>query len=485
MKTYQDLLELGNNEDQKMEFIRALIGEHQSSDLYRTAMLADEYDRRQNRTITQYQKLLYTVSGVAVPDNYSANFKIPSNFFNRFIVQENQTLLANGVSWKNSQTEKKLGDDFDNKISQVGKNALSAGVCFAFFNLDHIEVFPVYSRELPCFAPLYDEETGALRAGVRYWQLDGTKPLRATLYEMDGFTEYIWRTGARRQSTKLGKGEILKPKRAYKITTRGDAAAAAEGTLELIGENYPTFPIVPLWGNFHHQSEIIGLREGIDCYDLIKSGFANTVDEASLIYWTISNAGGMDDTDLVKFVEHMKTIKAAAVDDDGAHAESHSIEAPYASREAILTRLEKDLYRDAMAVNTDDISAGNVTATQIKAAYDAHNSKVDQYETCVLDFLDGIMAVAGIDDTPTFTRSQIANESEMMTNLLQAAQYLPDEYVTRKVLDLLGDGDLAEELIKQMEADEYDRGNEIQDEADQEEDNPEENQNPGQGEDEA
>ena len=113
---------------------------------------------------------------------------------------------------------------------------------------------------------------------------------------------------------------------------------------------------------------------------------------------------------------------------------------------------------------------------------------MDQYETCVLDFLDGIMAVAGIDDTPTFTRSQIANESEMMTNLLQAAQYLPDEYVTRKVLDLLGDGDLAEELIKQMEADEYDRGDEIQEEAEQEQDteeNPEENQNQEQEEDDA
>ena len=482
MKTYQDLIALGDNDAQRMEFCRKLIYEHKGSAMYRIAELADEYDRRQNRTIMSYQKLLYTISGVAVPDNYSANFKIPSNFFNRFIVQENQTLLANGVSWRKKDTEKKLGDDFDSKLSQIGKAALSGGVCFGFFNLDHVEIFPIYSREQPAFIPLYDEETGALKAGVRFWQLDGSKPLRATLYELDGFTEYIWRNRGK------AKGEILTPKRTYKITTRGDAAAAAEGTLELIGENYPTFPIVPLWGNFHHQSEIIGLREGIDCYDLIKSGFANTVDEASLIYWTISNAGGMDDTDLVKFVEHMKTVKAAVVDEDGASAESHSIEAPYASREAILTRLEKDLYRDAMAVNTDDISAGNVTATQIKAAYDAHNSKVDQYETCVLDFLDGIMAVAGIDDTPTFTRSQIANESEMMTNLLQAAQYLPDEYVTRKVLDLLGDGDLAEELIKQMEADEYDRGNELQEEAEQEQDteeNPEENQNQEQEEDDA
>ena len=461
MYTFQDLQAVGDDDRNKMDFVRKVINEHKGSVLYQTAELADEYDRRQNRTIRQYQKLLYTVSGRAIPDNWSANYKIGSNFFNRFIVQENQTLLANGVTFKTDATKKRLGEDFDTKVAMVGKFALSAGVCFAFFNLDHIEVLPIFSRELPCYAPLYDEEMGTSMAGVKFWQLDGTKPLRATLFEPDGYTDYIWR----RRGT--SRGEILTPKRPYIISARGDDADAAAGTLEYVGENYPTFPIVPLWGNFHRQSELIGLQEGIDCYDLIKSGFANTVDEASLIYWTISNAGGMDDIDLAEFVQHMKTVKAAAVSENGAKAESHTIEAPFQSREAILTRLEKDLYRDAMAVNTDEISAGNVTATQIRAAYDAHNSKVDQFETCVIDFIQGILAVAGIEDTPTFTRSQVANETEMITNVIAAAQFLSSEYTTTKLLQLLGDGDLADEIIAQMDAEELERGKELQEETEQ------------------
>ena len=453
MKTYQDLLSIRQTDEDRMKFVRAVIEDHRSSDLYKTAELADDYARKMNRTIREYQKLLYTVSGNAVPDNYSANYKIASSFFDRFITQENQTLLANGVTFRNEETKKKLGADFDNKVSHIGKYALAASVCFAFFNFDHIEIFPVYSRNIPCFAPLLDEETGTVSAGVRFWQLSGDKPLRATLYELDGYTEYIWR--------QYGKGEVFKEKQAYIVRVRGDQMDAANGTLEYVYENYPSFPIVPLWGNFNHQSELTGLREGIDCYDLIKSGFANTVDEASLFYWTISNAGGMDDADLVKFVEHMKTVKAAVVDDEGARAESHTLAVPFESHEAILNRLEKDLYRDAMAVNTDDIAAGNVTATQIRAAYDALNSKVDQYETCVNDFIQAILQVAGIEDTPTFTRSQIVNQSEMITNVIAAGQYLPDEYITRKLLQLLGDGDRAEELIAQMDAEEIDRGRDL------------------------
>ena len=64
----------------------------------------------------------------------------------------------------------------------------------------------------------------------------------------------------------------------------------ADGTEILDGENYPGFPIVPLWANREHQSELTGLREKIDGYDLIQSGLANTIDEASMIYWRVKNA---------------------------------------------------------------------------------------------------------------------------------------------------------------------------------------------------
>lgn len=439
MLTYQDFLEVGERDEDKMNFARKVIYDHQNSELYKTAMLADEYDHKKNRTIMRYQKLLYTITGKAVPDNFSANFKIRKAFFPAFVTQQTQYLLGNGVQWNDDKTADKLGikgKDFDTQLQNAGRAALVGGVSFGFYNLDHIDVFTVLE-----FCPLFDEENGSLRAGVRYWQLDATKPLRATLYEEDGYTEYIWREG---------KGEILKPKTTYKqivISTKIDGAEIIEG------ENYPSFPIVPLWGNPNHQSEIVGIQESIDCYDLIKSGFANTVDEASLIYWTINNAGGMDDIDLVQFVDRIKTVHAAVVSDSGASAQSHSIEAPYASREALLDRLRKDLYDDYMALDTKELAGGAVTATQIKAAYEPLNNKTDQFEYCVTDFVNGILSIAGIDDEPTYTRSKIVNVQEEIQIVLQAATYLDEEYVTKKILTLLGDGDKADEVLDRLEKD--------------------------------
>lgn len=446
MYTFQDFQAVGADEGDRMKFVRNAINQHKSSTLYSTARIAEQYNKHQNVTIREYQKLLYTITGKAVPDNYSSNYKMACRHFHRFIVQEVQYLLGNGVSWGDEATKDKLGTPrkkFDTQLQAAAKKALLGGVAFGFFNLDHLDVFSVLE-----FVPLYDEENGSLSAGIRFWQLAEDKPMRATLYEIDGYTEYVWDS--------QGEGTVLAPKRAYKLLVRVSAAA---GETVYDGQNYPTFPVVPLWGNPEHQSEIVGLREQIDCYDLIKSGFANTVDEASIVYWTIQNADGMDDVDLAKFVERMKTVHAATVGEDGqgARAESHSQEAPYASREALLERLDKDLYRDAMALNTHDIAGGAVTATQIRAAYEPLNAKTDDFEYCVLEFIAGILAVAGIDDEATFTRSALNNSTEEMTNLLQAAQFLPEEYVTRKALEILGDSDKAEDILNQIAADELGR----------------------------
>lgn len=447
MLTYQDLLLVDERDEYKrINFVRSAIEDHKAGELYKTAVLADEYDRHKNRTILQYQKTLRLLSGKQVPDTWSPNWKITSNFFNRFVTQENQYLLGNGVSWKNSDTESKLGDDFDTKLQEAGKKALVQGEAFGFYNNGRMDVFGLMD-----FAPLYDEVSGALMAGVRFWQVDSLKPLRATLYELDGITEFAW--GVKDANGVLHDGGIiLAPKRPYKIKVR---ESVVDGIEIYDGENYPSFPIVPLWGNPHHQSEIVGIQSQIDAYDMIKSGFTNDLDTAQ-IFWIIQGAGGMDDLDMAKFLERLRMLKIADVE-DGQEVKPVTVDIPYEARQQLLDRLERDLYKDYMALNVDEIKGGAVTATQILAAYEPLNTKTDQFEYCVVQFLQGILTVAGIEDKPTFTRSRVINASEEVQTLLQAEEVLDDEYVTRKILDIFGDGDMADEVLKRKDAEDMER----------------------------
>lgn len=438
MKTYQDLLEVVENEKLLKDFIISAINEHKTSDAYKWAVEGEAYDKQENTTITKYRKLLYTVSGVAVPDNFSANHQLPSSFYNRFNVQENQYLLGNGVNFTKSDTKDKLGTKkkaFDTQIQKAGKKALTHGVSFGFFNLDHIDIF-----ELLEFVPILDEEDGSMKAGIRFWQIDNMKPLRVTFYEIDGYTEYI----RRRDDPGL---VVFRKKRPYVLKTR---SSDVDGTEIYDGENYSGFPIVPLWGNQDHICKIKSWQPKIDCYDLIESGFANDVDDASLIYWTISNAGGMDDIDLAKFIQHMKTVHAATVDDDGAKAEAHTLDVPVQARETYLTRLEKDLIKDTMALDTEAIANGSATATAIRASYEPLNQKTDDFEYCVIEFIQGILELAGLEDDPSFKRSTIVNQSEETQMVLSAAEYLDDETILMK-LPFINNDEIKEIMLRKIQ----------------------------------
>lgn len=440
MKTYQDFLEVAEKSDrERMEFVLSAINDHKNSDLYQQAKIAREYDEHRNVTIITVQKLLYTLSGKAIPDNYSANYKLRSAFFPIFMRQETQYLLSNGVILKNAENKKRLGKKFDNQIQDLARSALVGGVAYGFWNLDHLEVFTALE-----FVPLLDEENGSLRAGIRFWQVAANKPLRATLYEPDGFTQFIRRSGK--------EMEILAPKRGY-ISV--EASSEVDGTEILEYQNYPGFPIIPMYGNRARQSELVGQREAIDCYDLIKSGFADTVDDASIIYWTISNAGGMDEIDMARFKETMRRIGVGLVDDDGAKAEAHTLTIPVEAREALLSRLSDDLYRDFQMLDTTKIQGGQKTATEITAAYQQMDNKVDEFEYCVGDFLYQLFALIGIDDDPTFTRSKIVNQLEQTQMVLLAASHLDDETILSK-LPWLTQEEIAN-ILKRKSAEELER----------------------------
>lgn len=424
MKTFQDLLLVGENDKDRVLFCRGAINEFKSSQQYKEASAAEAYYAKRNLTIEAFQKMLMTVSGRKVQDVWSANYKLKSQFFRRMVIQQTQYLLGNGMTLNKETNKDKLGDNFDYKLQEAAKRALVGGVAFGMWDIDHVDIFGLADTATSAgFCPLYDEQTAKLRAGIRYWykQVDNISVLIGTLYEEDGFTKFT--------IDNEDNYEITQAKRAYKVTVQQNEAGDVESE---ISENYTSLPIVPLYGNDVHQSELVGLRENIDCYDFVKSGLANEIDDTTSMYWILENTGGMDDTDLAQFVQRMKTVHAAVVDGDGnAKATANTIDIPVDARDRMLQILREDLYDDAQLVDVKSLSSGNKTATEIMAAYQPQDNKVDDFEYNVIEFCKGIFELAGIDDEPSFVRSKVVNLAETTNNVLAAANYLDDEAVLK------------------------------------------------------
>ena len=434
MRTYQDWLKVADGSEQtKMEWIKSAISDYKSSRDYRNAVDGDAYYKGMNTTIKRYEKVLFNALGQAVPDLMSANHKLATRFFYRDIMQAASTLLGNGVTWADGKGGEALGSDFDTKLMRAYKVAQRQGKAYGFFNNGRVEIYKATE-----FDALLDEDDGAIKAGIRFWQIADNKPLRATMFEMDGYTEYMW--------DKDGNGSVKQEKRGYKAII---SESEADGEIIEGYENYPGFPVVPLYVNEDRESELLPLRAAIDCRDLIASGYANDISDAELLYFTITNTGGMDDADLVAMLDKLRKLHATTVDAD-VNLQSHSVSPEYQGREAILTRLDADLYEDAMAVNTKDLSSRNATATEIKAAYVPLDEKLDDHETFVTAFVMGLLDIAGVEDMPTYERSYVINRPEEINALMAASAYLPQEYITTKIVTMNGDKDGLENVMAQM-----------------------------------
>ena len=407
---------------QEIEFIKAAIAEYKGSDEYKVALIADEYEAERNTTINQFVRWLWSDSGRKVEDFTASNNRIASNFFHRLITQRVAYSLGNGITFPDDKAELKarLGNDFDTVLYTAGELARRHMVSYMFWNRDHADIFKMTE-----FLPLYDEYDGTIKAGFRFWSLDWlNRPVMVVTYEMDGYTKYRTRNGSK------GLDIVLyEEKRPYKEEI---AHNEVDPDVVVGGSNYPGFPIVPLWGSKHHQSDIVGMRAKIDAFDLVQSQFANDLQDCAEIYWIVGNALGENDGSLAKFRDRIKLHHIAAVDTDNTNITPYTQEIPTAAREALLKSLRAQIYEDYGALDVHTVAAG-ATNDHIDAAYQPMDEEADDFEYQIICAVRSILALMGEDAVPLFNRNRLSNQKERTDMIMLTADYLDEETILRKL----------------------------------------------------
>lgn len=400
MLTFQDF----EGDADRAGFIGRAINAHMSGEEYQTAVAADLYDRQKNATINGYVSMIRDRTRNPMVDITAANNRIASNFFHRLNTQRCAYLLGNGVTFSDPETKGKLGARFDTDLSAWAYKALIHGVAFGFWNLDRLYVFPLTE-----FVPLWDEETGALRAGIRFWRLQEDKPMTAVVYTETGYATYRKAGGA--EGFLLVEGE-----QPYVVSVEHTEAGGDEITP---GESYGALPIIPLWGSSLRQSTLVGMREKIDSFDLIQSGFANDLTDCAQIYWLIQNCGGMSDSDLQEFLDNLRLYHVAKVDTQSFDGDARSAlspyvqDIPYQGRQAYLNGIRASIYEDFGALDVHALAAGS-TNDHIDAAYQPLDEEADQFEIQVIDALQNLLGLLGIEDVPLFKRNRVSNLKEQI-----------------------------------------------------------------------
>lgn len=430
-------------------FARDAVERHMQSEMWRNAVAANEYYRQRNQTISRFVQRVFSSTGDAAEDFTASRLRVASNLFKRLNVQRCMYSLGKGVSFVDctddsgeDKTKERLGPRFDDDVKAIGLYALIHGISFPFWNYDHVDVFTADE-----FCPVWDDATGALVAGVRFWRIDPTRPFSATLYEQDGYTPMA--------ASEAGSLDLRAtgPKLPYKVTYQ---SVPADGlALAVDAENYSRLPIVPVWGSDAHQSTLVGMREGIDAYDLIKSGLCNDVRDCAQVYWIVSGAAGMDPAELDEWRARLSLTHVASVEaDDGQSVTPYTQDVPVSSRREVLAQLKADIYEDFGALDVHTVAAG-ATNDHIDAAYQPMDEEADEFERHMREGIMDILALNGIKDTPVFTRNRVSNVKEQVEVVMAEAQYLDEETVLRKLPNVTPDE--VAKILSKRDAEDADR----------------------------
>ncbi len=425
--TYQDWEAAAEADRRKM--LLEIIREYKASDDFKLMLTANDYFRSDNTAVGS--KVMLQSKAVTVTDPETGAVRkttkmaeivgnrIRSNFLFRFVTQQNQHLLGNGVTLDNPEDKEKLGRGFDTALQRAGEQALLHGVCWLYWNLDHVEVLPACVDALSGCMALLDERTGAPAVAVQFWQLDQKRALYVRLFEVDGVTEY------RAQDNELAE---IAGKRAYRLTV------ARDGGGEMIADarNYSRLPVVPLYASVEKRSELTpAIKSKIDLYDRILSDFGDNLDKSNDVYWVLNNYGGTME-EVAEMVAEIERVRAVVNLSDGTGSSSTatpmSFEVPFEARRAALELLEKELYADYMALDMDALVGRSLTNVAIKAAEKNLNLKCDRYEWQVFETVQQLLALNGIEtEQIRFKRQDLLNEAEIIQNVVAMREDIDHE----------------------------------------------------------
>ena len=440
----------------KAVFLKTVISAYKSCEDFTRALAAQRYfaadnDEIKKKVIVQLdvQEAVGVDGAVKTVANKVevAGTRISSSFLFRFVTQQNQHLLGNGVTLADEALKKRLGRAFDTALASMGEKALLDGVCWGFWNSDHLEIIRAAEDGQSGSVALLGEADGQPKVLIQFWQLTASKPMHVRVFEADGMTMYA-------EDKNRKDLAVTQEKTSYKHEVLKDVIGS-----KVIGSaNYNgILPVVPLYANPERRSEFTNsIKSKIDCFDRVASDFGDNLQMANDIFWVLNNFGGST-KEVLQTLQQIKELRAVVNISDGmgggSTAEPHTFEVPYAARQVALDILRNELYNDYMALDNKTLTGSSLANSAIKAAVMDLNLKCDRFEWQLFDFVQKILALIGVQtEEISFKRRTYENETEVIENIYRAAEDLDRE--TRLKLNPMVPNDSIPQIMANKDAEE-------------------------------
>lgn len=399
---------------------------------------AFRYYRKQNKILSENQEKKTEDNPMRNADN-----RIPSNFYKLQVNQKaayaftDPVLFDVGNDTQNKLIKKTLGDAFQKKCKSLCVQASNCSVAwihywknekgeFKYAVIDARQIVPIWTKDLE----------RQLKAVMRtYTEIDDADGKEYIIYEIWTDTEA---SSFRREISSEGD-ETIESYLSYQVT---DVDTGNVEYTNVYAHGMGEVPFIFFNNNDDQTNDLNDVKELIDSYDKVLSGFVNDLEDIQEIIFVITNYGG-DAESAHEILSEIKNAKLIKVDSDGADDKSGvstlAIQIPVEAREKLLTILRKSIFEQGMAIDPDPQNFGNSSGVALGYLYSLLELKTGLIETEFRVSLNRLVrailrhnGIVAENIEQTWTRTSVSNDAELADIAQKSRGVISDETIVRR-----------------------------------------------------
>lgn len=400
------------------------------------AEIAERYYKKKNDILKEkYKKNTDAENPLREADN-----RIPSNFYKLQVNQKaayaftTPPAFDTSIKAANEVVSKTLGDAFAKKCKTLCVQAANSSVAwlhywsgnngeFKYAVIDSKQIIPIWTSDL-------EKE---LHAVMRiYTQIDenGNEYI---VYEM--WTDKYSQAFRRKADATVDELEN------YSMYQVVDLDTGIREDTDTYNHNFGEAPFIFFNNNDEMVSDLSDIKELIDAYDKVYSGFLNDLDDIQEIVFVLTNYGGSA-KDAAGVLKEMHDKKVINVESDGPDDKSGvstlAIEIPVAAREKMLSLTRKAVFEQGMAIDPDPVNFGDSSGVALRYLYSLLELKTGMMQTeFMISFNRLIRAILKFYNckadkiVQTWTRTSVNNDAELADIAQKSKGVISSETIAR------------------------------------------------------
>ena len=440
------------------KIIKQLITEFNMSDTKKKMLEGERYARNQNdilkKKLNEYTIYDQNTGQHVKKTNYNkSNEHLPHGFYQKQINQKKiyvcgkpititYNIPIDGEKDDNTKNAEKkitnmawnvLGPNFEKLIKNRLKEASNKGRAWLHPNYkDGKLVFEKIPSE-ECI-PIYDTETQTYLEGFIHFytiqDLSGDEPEDRIYVEYWDNKEVVYYIETKTEEGSIFLEDITRPRHGchWYVEIYDDVMNNLKETEK---HSWGRVPFIEIENNEEKTTDLEPIKPLIDAYDLIDSGFVNTIEDLKEIVWLINGYGAEN---LLTLIENLKVNGVARTNDVAGKIDAKLLSIPYEARQALLKELKELIYEFGRAVDTSnkDLIGQAPSGVSLEFLYTDLDMKADDaiggltsaiYEILWYVLQDLKMSgkipenINEFDFKVEFNKSRIFNEAEKITTL--------------------------------------------------------------------